>query len=225
MRRHGVVSALLAMAVAIPVATTEAAPGDPRVVQGLIEWTAGPSAPFVVVRGDDGRYYYIDVARLTGPRAALNRGDRVAVTGVEGYSPHEIAGVTVQAGPAPAVALTPPGALTPGVPLPPPPASAPVAPAPPAAEPPATVRTEPPPMRLDGRVEAISGSVLVLRIGGGRNVTVHMAAVGANIGTVVRPGDELTVFGRPDDSRGFVATGYVHTDAPASGMALPRPRR
>ena len=40
-----------------------AAPGEPRVVQGTLEWPATVSnQPFVVIRGDDGRTFYADIA-------------------------------------------------------------------------------------------------------------------------------------------------------------------
>ena len=39
-----------------------AAPGEPRVVQGTLEWpSAVSSQPFVVIRGDDGRCGSSDV--------------------------------------------------------------------------------------------------------------------------------------------------------------------
>jgi hypothetical protein len=218
--RRALVAPVAAVALLGLAQFTEAAPGDPRVVRGLIEWAAGPAAPFVVLRGDDGRHYYVDVSRLQGPRAAFNRGDRAVVTGVEGYSAHEIGAVTVQAGAAPAVALTPPGTAAADVP--------PASPAPaeqgPAADPSASIRTEPPPVRLEGRVESISGNTVVLRTSEGQNVTVNMASVGSNMASMVRPGDDLTVFGRPDRNRAFVASGYVLRE-PAPARTTPGPRR
>ncbi len=221
------------------VSTAGAAPGDPRVVQGTVEWAEALSvAPFVVVRGDDGRFYYTDVSRLQGARLSLSRGERVVVTGVEGMSPHELAAVTLQSGVAPSVALTPPPSP---VPSPPPAAPAPLplpAPvAPPAGLPPAPAAapeggtampaasppSEPAAHRLDGRVQSITGNLVVLKTADGRRVTVNMGAVGPNIASVVQPGDELTVFGRTADNQVFVATGYVHVTSP--GSALPgRPR-
>src|SRR5581483_1453794 len=161
------------------VSTAGAAPGDPRVVQGTVEWAEALSvAPFVVVRGDDGRFYYTDVSRLQGARLSLSRGERVVVTGVEGMSPHELAAVTLQSGVAPSVALTPPPSP---VPSPPPAAPAPLplpAPvAPPAGLPPAPAAapeggtampaasppSEPAAHRLDGRVQSITGNLVVLK--------------------------------------------------------------
>jgi hypothetical protein len=46
-----------------------------------------------------------------------------------------------------------------------------------------------------------------------------------NIAEVLQPGDHVTVFGRPDGSRRFVATGFVHVEPAPGGSALPGPRR
>ena len=54
-----------------------AAPGDPRLIQGTLEWPPAVSSgePFIVVRGDDGRVYYADVmAAQRYVRGALNAG-------------------------------------------------------------------------------------------------------------------------------------------------------
>src|SRR3989475_8974982 len=55
-----------------------AAPGDPRLVQGVLEWPTKLTAePFVVIRTEDGRWYYADIksARRLEP-AALTVGAR-----------------------------------------------------------------------------------------------------------------------------------------------------
>lgn len=73
--------------------TAAAGQGDPRLVNGVLEWPrALTNESFVIVRGDDGVLYYVGVAsaRREGTPAA---GARVAVLGIEGRSAHEITAV------------------------------------------------------------------------------------------------------------------------------------
>jgi len=143
-----------------------ALPGDARLVQGTLEWPATVGGePFIVVRADDGRWYYADVAsaqrHLSGP---LTAGTRIAVVGVEGAKPHEINVVAFGTGDAAALALalTPRGSgaaaapiqravvrepVSPAPPVPKPPTPAPQALVPPtvAAPTPAPVATHPVP--------------------------------------------------------------------------------
>jgi hypothetical protein len=82
-----------------------AAPGDPRLVTGVLEWPRTiTNEPFVVVRGDDGALYYVGVtsARREG---AATAGARVAVLGTEGRSAHEINAFALSSGPTPEAAL------------------------------------------------------------------------------------------------------------------------
>src|SRR2546426_3993301 len=84
-----------------------AAPGDPRLVQGVLEWpTTLTAKPFVVIRTEDGRWYYADIksARRLEP-AALTVGARVAVLGTEAARPHEITALAFGSGDAAALAL------------------------------------------------------------------------------------------------------------------------
>jgi hypothetical protein len=84
-----------------------AAPGDPRLVQGVLEWPTKLTAePFVVIRTEDGRWYYADIksARRLEP-AALTVGARVAVLGTEAARPHEITALAFGSGDAAALAL------------------------------------------------------------------------------------------------------------------------
>ena len=56
-----------------------AGPGDPRLVNGVLEWPRTvTNEPFLVVRGDDGVLYYVGIAaaRRDGPLAG---GARVSV--------------------------------------------------------------------------------------------------------------------------------------------------
>jgi hypothetical protein len=119
-----------------------AAPGDPRFLQGTVEWPAALTAePVVIVRGDDGHVYSADVAgaRRQGAESVCV-GTRVALLVLEGARKHEVTAIVIGTGDAVSLsrALSQ-GALphAPAAPmLPPPPAvvaPAALAPAPPAA--------------------------------------------------------------------------------------------
>ena len=133
-----------------------AGPGDPRLVNGVLEWPRTvTNEPFLVVRGDDGVLYYVGVAaaRRDGPLAG---GARVSVLGLEGRTANEITALGVGAGetteaalahlqgarPAPAVSApivaTPPAVVPATAPTGTPTPSAASAPAAPAAAPVAT---------------------------------------------------------------------------------------
>src|SRR5437867_12869828 len=99
---------IVALSVAVLVASAaHAAPGDPRLIQGVLEWPTKLTAePFVVIRTDDGRWYYADIksARRLEP-AGLTVGARVAVLGTEAARPHEITALAFGSGNAAALAL------------------------------------------------------------------------------------------------------------------------
>ena len=137
--KRGIVALMVAFGFASPA---QAAPGDPRLVQGVLEWPAKLTVePFVVIRTDDGRWYYAEVKAAkrfeSGP---LSAGGRVTVLGTEAARPHEIAAIAFGSGDAAALAL----ALMPHVNAP---ASAP-APAP-AAQLPGSPRTESLPAKVE----------------------------------------------------------------------------
>ena len=82
--------ALTAAALLLLAGPAMAAPGDPRAVRGNLEWPAVLSAePFIVVRGDDGRLYYADVARARRMTPGAIAG-AISLVGIEGNQPHEI---------------------------------------------------------------------------------------------------------------------------------------
>jgi hypothetical protein len=165
---------LLLLLLGVPLVAS-AAPGDPRLVSGVLEWPGVvANEPFVIVRGDDGVLYYIGVkaARREG---AVTAGARVSVLGIEGRSATEITAIGIGSGssaeaalaqlqgprppapaapPSPAPAPTPareaPTPTTPPVAVPTPPSvpSAPSAPAAPAAPKP-TVLAAPAPVAID----------------------------------------------------------------------------
>ena len=193
--------------------TALAAPGDPRVVQGTLEWPASVTAePFVVLRGEDGRLYYVDVAgaqrRVSGP---LTAGARVALLGVEGARPWELAAVAFGAGDATSLGLSAPTAT----PLP-------------STSIPSTATAAgpaPDPMwRVDGTVQSVTGTVVVLRTDDGRTQSVDLQELSTTTVRSLRPGERVSLFGVPRTDRRLVATGFVQVEPPAPA-ASPRSMR
>jgi hypothetical protein len=138
-----------------------AAPGDPRLVNGVLEWPRTvTSESFVIVRGDDGVLYYVGLA-ATRRDGTITAGARVSVLGIEGRSAHEItavgfgSGATTEAalaqlqGPrTPTASAAPAAAPTPAAPPVAAPAAAPVAaptPAGPSPTPPGPAAVSPKP--------------------------------------------------------------------------------
>src|SRR5438128_12553392 len=104
--KRGIVALMVVFGFASPA---QAAPGDPRLVQGVLEWPAKLTVePFVVIRADGGRWYYTEIK---GPKrlesGPLTAGGRVAVPGTEAARPHEITALAVGWGAAAAPALAP----------------------------------------------------------------------------------------------------------------------
>src|SRR5262245_11623775 len=102
--RRGIVALSVAALVA---SAAHAAPGDPRLIQGVLEWPAKLTPePFVVIRTDDGRWYYTEIKNAkrleSGP---LTSGGRVAILGTEAAKPHEITAIAVGSGDAAGLAL------------------------------------------------------------------------------------------------------------------------
>jgi hypothetical protein len=214
--------ALLALAlVGLGAGAALAAPGDPRVIQGTLEWPATlANEPFVVIRGEDGRQYYADIAnaqrRTTDP---MTSGTHVAVLGVEGSRPYEIAGIAIGAGDAASLNLTAPGAPT---------AAAPSAPTSPSASVPSTAVAPAPPAeplwRVDGTVESLSGNSLTLRTGEGRTSTVDVSQLSDKTLTALKVGDRVSLFGVPRKDHRLVANGYIQSET-GSPSASPRSAR
>src|SRR2546422_977246 len=199
--KRGIVALMVVSGFASPA---QAAPGDPRLVQGVLEWPAKLTVePFVVIRADDGRWYYAEVKAAkrfeSGP---LSAGGRGTVLGTEAARPHEIAAIAFRSGDAaglaaPSVLASPPTAAStsaPAKPAPEPPAAAPSAPAaprvvesptpaPPAAEKSMAVN-EPEPAgdgprwtELRGTVKVIAGNWIVVRTDKGQLVLVDLSTV------------------------------------------------
>src|SRR5262245_61389308 len=73
------------------VGAISANPGDAFAIRGTLAWPAIlGNDPFVVVRADNGRFYYADVtAAQRHGTVALQAGRRLALVGAEGARPHE----------------------------------------------------------------------------------------------------------------------------------------
>ena len=211
MKRSLVVLALLGLS----AGAAAAAPGDPRVLQGTLEWPATvTSEPFVVMRGDDGKLYYADISvaqrRTPDP---LRAGSRMAVLGVEGSRPYEIAAIalgpdTTSLGVAPGGSPSTPSASNPSIPS-----------TAPAQGPP------PEPMwRMDGTVQSVAGTTVTLRTTAGRTATVDVSLLDEKTRQALRSGDRVSLFGVPRKDRRLVANGFIQSDAgaPAASPASSR---
>ena len=107
-----------------------AAPGDPRLVNGVLEWPRTvTNEPFVIVRGDDGVLYYVGLGAVRRD-GTVNAGARVSVLGIEGRNAHEITAVGFGTGATTEAALAQlSGGRTPAAAAPPATVAAPAAPA------------------------------------------------------------------------------------------------
>jgi hypothetical protein len=203
---------LLALAIlGLSTGTALAAPGDPRVVAGILEWPATVSnEPFVVIRGEGGRFYYADIgAAQRRSSAPLTSGSRVALLGVEGARPWELAGIAVGAGDAASLGLTTAG-------------TSPSSPS--ASVPGAAIAPGPPPepmWELDGTVQSVAGSTVTLRTRDGRTPAVDLSQLSERTRTALRPGDRVSLFGVQRKDHRLVANGYIQS-GPDSPSASPR---
>jgi hypothetical protein len=145
---------ILSVIVLLAPIVAAAAPGDPRLVVGVLEWPKTlASEPFVIVRGDDGVLYYASVATARHD-SGISAGARVAMLGIEGRSAHEITAIGLGSGATAEAALAslqngrapgaPPAAAAPPVAAPPAAASTPAgAPAPAVTAAPPVMSTPP----------------------------------------------------------------------------------
>src|SRR5438477_545704 len=166
-----------------------AGPGDPRLVNGVLEWPRTvTNEPFLVVRGDDGVLYYVGIAaaRRDGPLAG---GARVSVLGLEGRTANEItalgvgAGETTEAARRPVVeAITAPATL------------------------PVSAGDDRRWTEISGVVESLVGRTLILRSEEGR-VAVDVSSLSPSLERMVTPGTMVRVYGVPVEMR-FKAMGF-----------------
>jgi hypothetical protein len=200
MKRSLIVMALIALS----AGATLAAPGDPRIVQGTLEWPATVTTEsFVVIRGDEGRTYYADLAtaqrRTPGP---LTAGSRVSLLGIEGSRPYELTTMVIGTGDAASLGLTP--SLMPAPPTPP----VPIAVAPPSPAVPAE-----PMWRVDGTVQSVAGTSITLRTADGRTSTVDVSQLSDSTVNALRPGERVSLFGVPRQDRRLIANGYIQSES------------
>jgi hypothetical protein len=164
------------------VGGVEAGPGDLVVVRGTLQWPTGLApSPFAVVRSDDGRHYYADIAiaqRPSGDPPAPGR--RVSFVGVEGRRPWEIRALVFGAGDS-AMTPTPPGR--------------------------APAATEPDWDRVEGVVESATDRALVVKATDGREVKVDVSNL--HHPRLLARGGTVKVFGTSRSARDFVATGVI----------------
>ncbi len=199
----GVLASLTGMA--------SAAPGDPRTVQGSLEWpaTLEETSRFIVVRTDDGRAVYVNVAGARRAPGGVTSGRRISVLGVEGLQPHEV--VASRVGPDDSAlagdAFPDPGVVS----------------ASPRTDVPAAAPTEPL-WHLRGSVQSISGSSLVLRTRDGATHTVDVTNLSQATRSTLRPGTKISLYGVPRTDRRLVATGFVQSE-PLTPAASPRTNR
>jgi hypothetical protein len=189
-------AAVTILVLAISAAPAVAAPGDPRIVQGTLEWPATLAAePFVVVRGDDSHVYYADIASAQRRMpAGLTAGSRIALLGVEGNRPHEVAVMVIGAGDAASL-----GVDTSNLP------------------PPAPTAPSEPMWRVDGTVQGLSGRAVTLQTPDGQTATVDVSRLSTATVVALRPGERVSLFGVPRDDRQLVANGYIQVEtAPAA---------
>ena len=221
-------------------------PGDPRLIQGTLEWPATLSSgeTFIVIRGDDGRVYYADVmAAQRHVQGALTAGSRIAPLGLEGIKPHEIIAVALGSGDAAALSL----ALAQASPTKPPaPPAAPPAPSipPPAVVPPAPtagpgavqlVRPEEKPaarkeeehwvtVTLRGSVYGVAGPNLLLKRDDGRIVMVDISKLDPSTASRLRASSTVTVVAVPVGNK-IQATGVFEAETGTNGSTPAKPPR
>jgi hypothetical protein len=139
----------------------------------------------------------------------MTSGSRVAVLGVEGARPHEIAALAVGAGDAASLGLSPTGIVPPSPPSTTPSASIPSN---------ASAQMGPPaePMwRVDGTVQSLNKGTVTLRRSDARTIAVDVSQLSDQTLAALRPGDRVSLFGVPRKDHRLIANGYIQSEAPA----------
>src|SRR5215470_4333844 len=189
----------------------DAKPGDPLAVRGTMVWPSVLAAePFILVQSDDGKVFYVDVtATQRRGSAMLRAGQRVSLTGVEGGRPYETAAVILGSEDS-ALSALPPGASGEAA-ASPRTESVPTAPPQPPAPPQAAAPSETPYQRIHGTVKSLSGHTLVVKADNGQDVSVDVSRFDGVLRREMRQGQEITVFGRPQNGS-MAAVGVIRTD-------------
>lgn len=166
-----------------------AAPGDPRLVKGTLEWPATLSTEsLAVVRGDDGTVYYVDAS--TAERLGAPITGRVSVVGIEGTKAQEVSAVIIGGGDS---ALT--SIQTPSVP----------------ADAAASIRTDSNDdlWRVAGKVRAVTIADIIVETPDGQSIRVDASKLSPWTRQTLRPGDEVKLYGVPQADRRLVANGFI----------------
>src|SRR5215510_5924434 len=194
---------IVGLAVMVASASSaHAAPGDARLVQGILEWPASLTVePFVVVRSEDGRWYYADVkdAKRLGS-SSVSAGLRVTILGTERTRPHEITALVVGSGDAATLAL---GLMPRVTPTPAPTSESPRPPSRVLATPAGVPRWS----EVRGTVHSLAGQELVVQTDDGELVPVDLSDLrGAPVS--LTPGSSIVVYGSTRDEK-FHVTGLI----------------
>lgn len=180
-----------------------AAPGDPRLLKGTLEWPATLATESIaVVRGDDGAVYYVDAT--SAERLGTPITGRISVVGIEGMKPQELSAVVIGSGDS---ALT--SMETPSV----------------ADEVAASPRTDSSDdlWRVHGKVKAVTVADIVVETAYGQAVRVDASKLSPWTRQTLRPGDEVKLYGVPQADRRLVANGFIQL-MPAVPSASPASR-
>src|SRR5262249_51280987 len=185
-------------------------PGDAVAVRGILSWPAIlANEPFLVLRTDDGHFYYADVpAAQRRGTVALRAGNRIALVGKEGARPHELT-VTALGPDESAVSAAPSTSPVPGEAASPPTDSLAPPPAPATTGPPTRER---PLERVRGKVQSVSGHTLVVQRDDGQQVNIDVSRLDGTVAREIRPGEVVTVFGTTEAGRPFTAVGFVRIE-------------
>ena len=169
--------------------TAAAAPGDPRLLKGTLEWPATlATEPIAVVRGDDGVLYYVEASSAERLGAPIT--GRVSVVGIEGMKPQELSAVIIGSGDSAVTSVQ-----TPSIP----------------GEVAASPRTDSTDdlWRVQGKVRAVTVSDIIVETSYGEAVRVNATKLSAWTRQTVRPGDEVKLYGVPQADRQLVANGFI----------------
>jgi len=166
-----------------------AAPGDPRLLKGTLEWPATLAMESIaVIRGDDGTLYYVDAS--TAERLGTPITGRVSVVGIEGMKPQELSAVIIGGGDSAVTPLEPPSS-----------------PADVAASP----RTDSSDdlWRVQGKVRAVTIADIIVETPLGQSVRVDASKLSPWTRQTLRPGDEVKLYGVPQADQRLVANGFI----------------
>jgi hypothetical protein len=166
-----------------------AAPGDPRLLKGTLEWPATLATESIaVIRGDDGTLYYVEAS--TAERLGAPITGRVSVVGIEGMKPQELSAVIIGSGDSALTSLE-----TPSVP----------------GDVAASPRTDSSDdlWRVQGKVRAVTIADIIVETPQGQAVRVDASKLSPWTRQTLRPGDEVKLYGVPQADQRLVANGFI----------------